>query len=129
MWKREVSNNQSVTIPLFDSRATLLAWFFIFTTAIPTAICHGEVTYMHKGDNHTACLFLTEQGYNHSLFQVRANSASQSTHIHSCIHSSNPSSISLSHIHLQSSLRRHNSTYIHMCVGVCIPIQFYWSRS
>lgn len=52
------------------NRATLLAWFFIFTTAIPTAICHGEVTYMHKGDNHTACLFLSEQGYNHSLFQV-----------------------------------------------------------
>lgn len=53
--------------PLF--RATLLAWFFIFTTAIPTAICHGEITYMHKGDNHTACLFL-EEDYNHSLFQV-----------------------------------------------------------
>lgn len=51
------------------SRATLLAWFFIFTTAIPTAICHGEIEYMHKGDNHTACLFL-EDDYNHSLFQV-----------------------------------------------------------
>lgn len=25
---------------------------------------------MHKGDNHTACLFLAEEGYNHSLFQV-----------------------------------------------------------
>ncbi|CRL02286.1 CLUMA_CG015406, isoform A [Clunio marinus] len=50
--------------------ATLLAWFFIFTTAIPTAICHGEDTYMHKGENRTACLFLVEQGYNHSLFQI-----------------------------------------------------------
>lgn len=61
-------------------RATLLAWFFIFTTAIPTAICHGEVTYMHKGDNHTACLFLSEQGYNHSLFQVRSQLGSSYTH-------------------------------------------------
>lgn len=50
-------------------RATILAWVFIFTTAIPTAICHGEITYVHKGVNHTACLFL-EEGYNHSLFQV-----------------------------------------------------------
>lgn len=61
-------------------RATLLAWFFIFTTAIPTAICHGEVTYMHKGDNHTACLFLSEQGYNHSLFQVRSQLGSSYIH-------------------------------------------------
>lgn len=53
----------------FNFRATLLAWFFIFTTAIPTAICHGEVKYMHKGDNRTACLFLEDE-YNHSLFQV-----------------------------------------------------------
>jgi allatostatin A receptor len=53
----------------FTFRATILAWVFIFTTAIPTAICHGEITYMHKGVNHTACLFL-EDGYNHSLFQV-----------------------------------------------------------
>lgn len=63
------------------SRATLLAWFFIFTTAIPTAICHGEIEYMHKGDNHTACLFL-EEDYNHSLFQVSRtcwNATPQST--------------------------------------------------
>ena len=25
---------------------------------------------MHKGENHTACLFLSEQGYRHDLFQV-----------------------------------------------------------
>lgn len=49
--------------------ATVLAWVFIFTTAIPTAVCHGEISYMHKGVNHTACLFL-EDGYNHSLFQI-----------------------------------------------------------
>lgn len=72
-WKPEYRKTiKWKTFPIFFShcRATLLAWFFIFTTAIPTAICHGEVTYMHKGDNHTACLFLSEQGYNHSLFQV-----------------------------------------------------------
>lgn len=51
-------------------RAIILAWFLIFTTAIPTAICHGEVDYVHKGENHTACLFLSENGYRHDLFQV-----------------------------------------------------------
>jgi len=56
---------------LFTPRAIILAWILIFTTAIPTAICHGEVSYVHKGENHTACLFLSEQGYRHDLFQVR----------------------------------------------------------
>jgi hypothetical protein len=55
----------------FICRAIILAWVLIFTTAIPTAICHGEVEYVHKGENHTACLFLSEHGYRHDLFQVR----------------------------------------------------------
>lgn len=61
--------NENLTLSSSSSlRAIILAWILIFTTAIPTAICHGEVHYVHKGVNHTACLFL--DGYRHDLFQV-----------------------------------------------------------
>ncbi|CAO1412877.1 unnamed protein product [Diamesa serratosioi] len=50
--------------------AIIFAWFLIFTSAIPVAITHGEVSYVHKGQPNTACLFLSEEGYSHVAFQI-----------------------------------------------------------
>lgn len=56
---------------MFLCSAIIFAWFLIFTSAIPVAITHGEVSYVHKGQPNTACLFLSEEGYSHVAFQVR----------------------------------------------------------
>lgn len=35
------------------------------------AISHGEMHYQHEGENFSACLFLSEEGYSLAAFQVR----------------------------------------------------------
>lgn len=57
-------------IKFTNYRAIIFAWIIIITTAIPVAISHGEMRYTHKGDVYTACIFLTDYGYNHVAFQV-----------------------------------------------------------
>lgn len=64
------TNLNTITFMSFCS-AIIFAWFLIYTSAIPVAIIHGEVSYVHKGQPNTACLFLSEEGYSHVAFQVR----------------------------------------------------------
>lgn len=51
-------------------RAIVAAWVIIVTTGIPAALSHGVVNYPYGGRNYTACLFLSEEGYNLVAFQV-----------------------------------------------------------
>lgn len=51
-------------------RAIVTAWVVIVTTGIPAALSHGVVNYPYNDRNYTACLFLSEQGYNLVAFQV-----------------------------------------------------------
>ncbi|XP_055294786.1 allatostatin-A receptor-like isoform X2 [Sitodiplosis mosellana] len=50
--------------------AIVTAWVVIVTSAIPAALSHGVVVYPYGGRNYTACLFLSEEGYNLVAFQV-----------------------------------------------------------
>ncbi|XP_031626002.1 allatostatin-A receptor-like isoform X2 [Contarinia nasturtii] len=50
--------------------AIVAAWVIIVTTGIPAALSHGVVNYPYGGRNYTACLFLSEEGYNLVAFQV-----------------------------------------------------------
>lgn len=52
-------------------RAIVTAWVVIVTTGIPAALSHGVVNYPYNDRNYTACLFLSEQGYNLVAFQVK----------------------------------------------------------
>lgn len=47
-----------------------MTWIVIVTTAIPAALSHGVVNYPYGERNYTACLFLTDAGYNIVAFQV-----------------------------------------------------------
>lgn len=55
------------------SRAILLAWVVIVTSAIPVALSHGVLNYPYKERNYTACVFLSEEGYSLVGFQVSEN--------------------------------------------------------
>lgn len=47
-------------------------WLLITTTAIPVALSHGVLYYQsYKEENNTACVFLSQEGYNLVAFQVR----------------------------------------------------------
>lgn len=52
-------------------RAIVTAWVVIVLTGIPAALTHGVVNYPYGGRNYTACLFLSDEGYNLVAFQVR----------------------------------------------------------
>lgn len=52
-------------------RAIFTAWIVIILTGIPAALTHGVVNYPYGGGNYTACLFLSEEGYNLVEFQVK----------------------------------------------------------
>lgn len=57
----------------FPNRAIVVTWFIVTISAIPVGLSHGIVEYTnHKNEINTACLFLTDEGYNHAAFQVRA---------------------------------------------------------
>lgn len=51
-------------------RAIATAWVIIVTTALPVTMSHGEVLYRHENRTYTACLFLSEEGYNLVAFHV-----------------------------------------------------------
>ena len=52
--------------------AIIITWLIVITTALPVFIAHGEVEYHnHRNEINTACLFLTDDGYNHAVFQVK----------------------------------------------------------
>lgn len=44
--------------------------YFLANLGIPAALSHGVVNYPYNDRNYTACLFLSEQGYNIVAFQV-----------------------------------------------------------
>jgi len=51
--------------------AIIVTWLIVITTAFPVFISHGEVEYHnHRNEVNTACLFLTDDGWNHAVFQV-----------------------------------------------------------
>lgn len=52
-------------------RAIFTAWIVIILTGIPAALTHGVVNYPYGGGNYTACLFLSDEGYNLVAFQVK----------------------------------------------------------
>lgn len=58
---------------LFSSnRAIIITWFIVTVSALPVGLSHGTVEYYnHRNEINIACLFLTEEGYNHAAFQVR----------------------------------------------------------
>lgn len=54
-------------------RAIIITWFIVTISAIPVGVSHGVVEYYnHKNEINTACLFLTDEGYNWAAFQVFA---------------------------------------------------------
>jgi hypothetical protein len=62
-------NNYLVFFSFF--RAIIVCWFIVTTSAIPVLFSHGIIEfYNHKNEVNNACLFLTEEGYNHAAFQV-----------------------------------------------------------
>lgn len=49
-----------------------MTWLIVITTAVPVFISHGEIEYHNlRNEISTACLFLSDDGYNHAAFQVK----------------------------------------------------------
>lgn len=69
-WNGYEKKNRLELMKLEMRRAIVTAWVVIVTTGIPAALSHGVVNYPYNDRNYTACLFLSEQGYNLVAFQV-----------------------------------------------------------
>lgn len=63
-WKHKENN-----VKIFN-RGISFTWIIVTTTAAPVLLSHGEHYFPYKGQNYTACIFLTDLGYNLAWFQV-----------------------------------------------------------
>lgn len=72
----------SFRYPFTPNRAIIITWFVVTISAIPVGLSHGIVEYYnHKNEINTACLFLTDEGYNHAAFQVRSKEREKTNYL------------------------------------------------
>lgn len=68
IWTEKKNGKRNTHIHI--DRAIGTTWVIIVTTGIPAALSHGVVNYPYGDRNYTACLFLSDAGYNIIAFQV-----------------------------------------------------------